>query len=79
MAVDTQVIGLTVIKFCIIVAFWTINGKLITAILAYCILVALPLLLIRALLGLAGVPLSILVLTVVGLDLLVEERGSSNE
>ena len=71
---------ITASKFCIITALWLLNGNLLSALLLYALLVALPLLLMRILSGYSIASLQSLLLAFIGLDLLQldhSHRGSS--
>lgn len=61
---------ITASKFCIITALWLLNGNLLSALLLYALLVALPLLLMRILSGYSIASLQSLLLAFIGLDLL---------
>ncbi len=65
---------ITTFKFCIIAALWALQGSLLSALLLYGLVVALPLLLMRTLSGLSTISLPIVVLAFIGLDLLVANQ-----
>jgi hypothetical protein len=65
---------ITTFKFCIITALWALHGSLLSALLLYGLVVALPLLLMRRLSGLSIISLPMVVLAFIGLDLLVADQ-----
>ena len=65
---------ITMFKFCIITAFWALDGSLLSALLLYGFVVALPLLLMRSLSGLSITSVPMLWLVFIGLDLLVVDQ-----
>lgn len=65
---------ITLFKFCIITALWALQGSLLSAVLLYGLVVALPLLLMRRLSGLSIMSLPMVVMALIGLDLLVADQ-----
>jgi hypothetical protein len=65
---------ITTFKFCIITAFWVLDGSLLSALLLYGLVVALPLLLMRRLSGLSITSVPMVALAFIGLDLLVADQ-----
>jgi hypothetical protein len=66
---------ITMFKFCIITAFWSLDGSLLSALLLYGLVVALPLLLMRRLSGLPIISVPRFALAFIGLDLLVADQS----
>ncbi len=67
-------ITITAIKFSIIAALWYATDSVFAAIFMYFLLVPLPLLVMRVFSGLGGASLPAIMLAVVGLDLLFNEK-----
>lgn len=65
---------ITTFKFSIIAELWALQGSLLSALLLYGLVVALPLLLMRILSGLSIISLPMVVLAFIGLDLLVADQ-----
>jgi hypothetical protein len=65
---------ITAFKFCIITALWALQDSLVSALLLYGLMVALPLLLMRILSGLSINSVPMVVLAFIGLDLLVADQ-----
>jgi hypothetical protein len=65
---------ITTFKFCIISALWAVHGSLLSALILYGLVVALPLLLMRILSGFSITSLHTVVLAFIGLDLLVADQ-----
>jgi hypothetical protein len=65
---------ITTFKFCIIAALWALQGSLLSALLLYGLVVALPLLLMRRLSGLSIISAPMVGLAFIGLDLLVADQ-----
>lgn len=64
---------ITVVKLLIITALWAVHGSVLSALLLYAVVVAMPLLLMRILSGYSIVSPNAILLSFVGLDLLLTD------